>query len=306
MTASFVLNNLLRAEGKASLAMVGITVGGVLNILLDPIFIFVLKLGVSGAAIATALSQCISFLILLSHFLKHRTIVTLKLSGAAREAGIYLRIIKYGLPSFCRQGLSSISTVALNFNAAVYGDAAVAAMSIVGKIFMMIFSMLLGFGQGYQPVAGYNYGARKYGRVKEAFFFTLKVGIMIMTTLGVIGFVLAENIMGWFIADDKEVIAIGIRALRAQCLVMPLMALGVVCNMTFQSIGKAGRATFLSMTRQGIFFLPLIILLPHFFGMTGVEITQPTADLCNFFCCLPFAVTFLKSLSGREKEKTGE
>ena len=296
MAASFVLNNLLRAEGKAKLAMIGITVGGVLNILLDPIFIFALGLGVSGAAIATALSQCISFLILLSHFLRNRTIINLKLSNASTELIIYLRIIKNGLPSFCRQGLASISTVALNLNAAVYGDAAVAAMSIVGKIFMMIFSMLLGFGQGYQPVVGYNYGAKKFDRVREAFFFTLKVGVSIMTSLGILGFLLARNIMGWFIADDEEVIAIGVRAFRAQCLVMPLMALGVVCNMTFQSIGKAWRATFLSCTRQGIFFLPFILILPRFLGITGVEITQPVADLCNFFCCLPFAVLFLKAL----------
>lgn len=296
MAASFVLNNLLRAEGKAKLAMIGITVGGVLNILLDPIFIFALGLGVSGAAIATALSQCISFLILLSHFLRNRTIINLKLSNASTELIIYLRIIKNGLPSFCRQGLASISTVALNLNAALYGDAAVAAMSIVGKIFMMIFSMLLGFGQGYQPVVGYNYGAKKFDRVREAFFFTLKVGVSIMTSLGILGFLLARNIMGWFIADDKEVIAIGVRAFRAQCLVMPLMALGVVCNMTFQSIGKAWRATFLSCTRQGIFFLPFILILPRFLGITGVEITQPVADLCNFFCCLPFAVLFLKAL----------
>lgn len=303
MAASFVLNNLLRAEGKAKLAMIGITVGGVLNILLDPIFIFALGLGVPGAAIATALSQCISFLILLSHFLRNRTIINLKLSNASTELIIYLRIIKNGLPSFCRQGLASISTVALNLNAALYGDAAVAAMSIVGKIFMMIFSMLLGFGQGYQPVVGYNYGAKRFDRVREAFFFTLKVGVSIMTSLGILGFLMARNIMGWFIADDKEVIAIGVRAFRAQCLVMPLMALGVVCNMTFQSIGKAWRATFLSCTRQGIFFLPFILILPRFLGITGVEITQPVADLCNFFCCMPFAVLFLKALPTEEDVK---
>ena len=117
-----------------------------------------------------------------------------------------------------------------------------------------------------------------------------------MTTLGLLGFVLARTIMGWFISDDKEVIAIGVRAFRAQCMVMPLMPLGVVCNMTFQSIGKAWRATFLSTTRQGIFFLPFILILPKFLGITGVEITQPVADLCNFFCCIPFAISFLRSL----------
>ncbi len=300
MAASFVLNNLLRAEGKAALAMLGITTGGILNIILDPIFIFGMKLGISGAAIATALSQCVSFGILLSHYLRKKTILKLNIKNASKEPETYLLIIKNGLPSFCRQGLASVSTVALNINAAVYGDAAVAAMSIVGKIFMMIFSMVIGFGQGYQPVVGYNYGAKKYGRVKEAFFFTLKVGVGIMASLGLLGFLLAGTVMEWFIANDPEVVAIGVRAFRAQCIIMPLMPLGVVCNMTFQSIGKAWTATFLSSTRQGIFFLPFIIALPKIFGMTGVEITQPAADLCNFFCCLPFAVSFLKNLKQQQ------
>lgn len=304
MAASFVLNNLLRAEGKAGLAMFGITAGGILNIILDPVFIFGMKLGISGAAIATALSQCVSFGILLSHFVRKKTILRLHIGNASKEPETYLMIIKNGLPSFCRQGLASVSTVALNINAAVYGDAAVAAMSIVGKIFMMIFSMVIGFGQGYQPVVGYNYGAKKYDRVKEAFFFTLKVGIGIMASLGVAGFLLARTVMEWFIANEPEVIAIGVRAFRAQCIVMPLMPLGVVCNMTFQSIGKAWTATFLSSTRQGIFFLPFIIALPKIFGMTGVEITQPAADLCNFFCCLPFAIFFLRNLN--RVEENGE
>ena len=302
MAASFVLNNLLRAEGKAGLAMFGITAGGILNIILDPVFIFGMKLGISGAAIATALSQCVSFGILLSHYVRKKTILRLQIGNASKEPETYMMIIKNGLPSFCRQGLASVSTVALNINAAVYGDAAVAAMSIVGKIFMMIFSMVIGFGQGYQPVVGYNYGAKKYDRVKEAFFFTLKVGIGIMASLGLAGFLLARTVMGWFIANDPEVIAIGVRAFRAQCIVMPLMPLGVVCNMTFQSIGKAWTATFLSSTRQGIFFLPFIIALPKILGMTGVEITQPAADLCNFFCCLPFAILFLRNLNRQEKD----
>ncbi|MCM1161664.1 MAG: MATE family efflux transporter [Roseburia sp.] len=305
MSASFVLNNLLRAEGKAGLAMFGITTGGILNIILDPIFIFGLKLGISGAAIATALSQCVSFGILLSHYLRKKTILKLHIKNASRKPETYFMIIKNGLPSFCRQGLASVSTVALNINAAVYGDAAVAAMSIVGKIFMMIFSMVIGFGQGYQPVVGYNYGAKKYDRVKEAFFFTLKVGIGIMASLGLLGFLLAKTVMRWFIADP-EVISIGVRAFRAQCMVMPLMPLGVVCNMTFQSIGKAWTATFLSSTRQGIFFLPFIITFPKIMGMTGVEITQPAADLCNFFCCLPFAILFLKNLYKERRKKADE
>jgi putative MATE family efflux protein len=300
MSASFVLNNILRAEGQARLAMIGIATGGILNCVLDPLFIFVFKMGIAGAAIATALSQLTSMLILLSCFLRGRTVCKLGLRKLSRTPGTYLQILKNGLPSFCRQGLASISTVVLNVNAAVYGDAAVAAMSIVGKIFMFIFSFTLGIGQGYQPVLGYNYGAKRFGRVKDAFFFTLKTCMAIMIVCGIGGFATAPSLMKLFIATDPDVVAIGARALRAQCLAMPLIPLAVMCNMTFQSIGKAWTATFLAATRQGIFFLPLILVLPRLFGLTGVQITQPLSDVCTFLCCLPFIFHFFRELKTRE------
>ncbi len=296
MTASFVLNNILRAEGQARLAMVGITAGGILNCGLDPLFIFVFKMGIAGAAIATALSQLISMLILLSCFVRNRTVCKLSLPKLSRTPDTYLQILKNGLPSFCRQGLASISTVALNVNAAVYGDAAVAAMSIVGKIFMFIFSVTLGIGQGYQPVLGYNYGARNFRRVREAFFFTLKTCIVFMAACSIGGFAAAPFLMKLFIATDPDVIAIGSKALRAQCLTMPLIPLGVMCNMTFQSIGKSWTATFLAAARQGIFFLPSILILPRLLGLTGVQITQPLADACTFLCCIPFTIHFFREL----------
>ena len=303
MAASFVLNNYLRAEGKATFSMIGITAGGLLNCGLDPLFIFTFKMGIGGAAIATALSQLISFFILLVPFLQGRTIVKLSIRRMARSAEVYLEILKLGFPSFLRQGLASISTVALNLNAAFYGDAAVAAMSIVGKIFMFIFSIILGVGQGYQPVLGYNYGARKYKRVREAFFFTLKVNVSIMTAFSAACFFAAAALMRAFIANDSEVIQIGSTALRLQCLPMPLMTLGVMCNMTFQSIGKSWTATLLAAARQGIFFLPLILILPPIIGLLGVQLTQPLADLCTFAFNLPFAFIFFRNLG---KEKPGK
>lgn len=298
MTASFVLNNILRAEGKAKFAMIGIASGGILNCLLDPLFIFTFRLGIAGAAIATALSQCVGFILLLSAFLRGATATKLNLTGVSRSSGIYLRIVKNGLPSFCRQGLASVSTVALNLSAAVYGDAAVAAMTIVGKIFMFIFSIILGIGQGYQPVVGYNYGGRIFPRVRAALFFTLKVSTLVMTTCAALVFAFASVLVRAFIANDPAVIEIGTRALRAQCLAMPLLPLGVVCNMTFQSIGKSWTAIFLSTARQGLFFLPLILVLPRFMGLTGIQITQPVADVLTFLCCLPFLLRFLRSLDG--------
>ena len=296
MSASFVLNNILRAEGKAKFAMIGISVGGILNCGLDPLFIFGFGWGIAGAAIATALSQLVSFVILLAVFISGRTITKVGVARVARRPKIYVEIVKNGLPSFCRQGLASVSTIALNVGAAVYGDAAVAAMAIVGKIFMFIFSIILGVGQGYQPVVGYNYGARKYDRVRTAFFFTLKVTTAIMTACAVAGFAAAAAAMRLFIAADPEVVAIGAKALRFQCLTMPILTLGVMCNMTFQSIGKSWTATFLSSLRQGVYFLPLILVLPRLLGLIGVQATQPIADVFTFATCLPLIIRFFRQL----------
>ena len=297
MAASFVLNNFLRAEGKANFSMIGITAGGILNCGLDPLFIFTFKMGIGGAAIATALSQLVSFFILLTPYIQGRTIVKLGIRRMSRSAGVYIEILKLGFPSFLRQGLASISTVALNLNAAAYGDAAVAAMSIVGKIFMFIFSIILGVGQGYQPVLGYNYGARMFKRVKEAFYFTLKVNAAIMTVCSIGCFFAASALMKVFIPGDPEVIRIGSTALRLQCLAMPLMTLGVMANMSFQSIGESGTATILSAARQGLFFLPLILILPPILGLLGVQLTQPLSDLCTFVFCLPFILKFFRTLN---------
>ena len=216
MCASFVLNNILRGEGKAMLAMVGIGLGGVLNIGLDPLFIYAFGLGIAGAAIATLLSQCVSFAILLACFLRRKSAVRLHIGQVSRKAEVYARIIKTGMPSFCRQSLASVATVLLNVNAAVYGDAAVAAMSVVGRIFMFVFSFMLGFGQGFQPVAGYNFGAKRYDRVRGATYFTMLVGTVLMSVLAAAGFLAAPGALALFRRDDAEVIAIGALALRAQ------------------------------------------------------------------------------------------
>jgi len=300
MAASFVLNNILRAEGRARFAMIGIATGGILNCGLDPLFIFGFGMGIAGAAIATALSQLVSFVILLAAFLRGKTATKLGPRRLPGKAAPYLTILKLGLPSLLRQGLASVSTIALNVSAALYGDAAVAAMSIVGKIFMFIFSITLGIGQGYQPVVGYNYGAGRLGRVRAAFFFTWKACTAVMVVCAVGGFVAARRLIALFIASDPAVVSIGAKALRAQCLALPLIPLGVMCNMTFQSIGRSWTATLLSAARQGFFFLPLIVALPRFLGLAGLQYTQPLADVCTFLCCIPFAVSFLREL-GKEK-----
>ena len=302
MSASFVLNNILRAEGKAKFAMIGIGTGGILNIALDPLFIFVFDLGIAGAAIATALSQSVSFLILLAVFLSGKTIVKIRLKAISQKIRTYTSILTYGLPSLSRQGLASISTILLNTSAAVYGDAAVAAMAITGKIFLFIFSITLGIGQGYMPVLGYNYGAKKFDRVRKAFFFTYKINTLIISVLALGGYFTAEALIRFFIAEDPQVIRIGSQAFRYLCMSMPLISLGVVCNMTFQSIGKAWTATMLATLRQGICLIPLLLILPRFIGLKGIQLAQPGADLLTFLCCIPFTVHFFRHLD-REKKK---
>ncbi|MBQ4048238.1 MAG: MATE family efflux transporter [Clostridia bacterium] len=305
MAGSFVLNNILRAEGKAKFAMIGISTGGVLNIVLDPIFISGFDLGISGAAIATAISQTISFVILLYCFLSGKSILHLRLRNISRGIQTYWAIIRIGLPSFCRQGLASASTVLLNRAAEPYGDPAISAMSIVGKVFFLLFSVGLGIGQGYQPVVGYNYGAKKYGRVRQAFLFTFVADLVVMSGVALAIFLLAEPIMVAFI-DDTEVIRIGIRALKAQCIAMPFVSLGVVSNMTFQSIGKSLIASILSCARQGLFFIPLIFALPAVWGLTGVEITQPVSDALTFMLCIPFDLYFFRMLKKEENERISD
>ncbi len=303
MCSSFVMNNVLRSEGKAAYSMIGIASGGILNILLDPVFIFVFHLGIAGAAIATLISQCISFTILLGFFLTGKSTIMLHPRYISRNPNTYQEIIRTGFPSFCRQGLASIASIALNVNAAVYGDAAVAAMSITSKIFMMVFSVMLGFGQGFQPVVGYNYGAQKYRRVKQATIFTFLAGVGMMTVLGILGFLFAPQLIRLFRRDDIQVIAIGTNAIRAQALALPLMPLATVMNMVFQVIGRSKKATLLSACRQGIFFLPLIVLLPMWLGLTGIEIAQALSDLCTFLLTIPFALLFIRELNGRISEQ---
>ncbi len=302
MCASFVMNNLLRFEGMAKFAMVGITTGGILNIVLDPIFIFGLRLGIAGAAIATALSQCVGFLLLLSCFLRKKTIVRLAIKNVSRRTGTYLQIINNGLASFCRQGMASIANISLNLAAGVYGDAAIAAMSIVGKVMWVMFSVIIGFGQGYQPVLGFNYGAERFQRAKEAFFFMLKSCTCIGLFFALFGFLAAPAIIREMIGYDALAVEIGVFALRAQALMLPLVPMGVTCNMSYQSIGKSWTATFLSAARQGLFFLPAISILPIMFGVRGIQMAQPAADLCTFLLAVPFAARFYRFLDGKEKE----
>jgi putative MATE family efflux protein len=299
MTSTFTLNNILRFEGKASLAMVGLMSGALLNIIGDPIFMFGLNMGIAGAGLSTALSQFVSFLILLFMFLSGRTQSRLSIRRFTRDWHIMFDIVGTGFPSLVRQGLQAVATMVLNQQARVYGDAAVAAMSIVSRISFFIFAVGLGIGQGFQPVCGFNYGAKKFGRVKAAFRFTLVLSEILIGTVAIIGLIFSNQAIAVF-RDDIDVIAFGTPALRYQCLGLFLNPLIVLSNMTLQSTGQKGWATLLALTRSGLYFIPLLYIFSMTLGAFGIQIAQPVADILSFSTALPIIVHFLKKLPMEE------
>lgn len=309
MCCSFVLNNIIRSQGNAFYSMIGIGTGGILNMVLDPLFIFKFNLGISGAALATIVSQFISFLILMYMCNRNKEHVTIKLSSFKFRLTMYKEILRAGLPTLSRQGLASMAAVALNVCASPFGDAAIAAMSIVSRIMMFINSSLMGFGQGFQPVCGFNYGAKRYDRVLEAYHFCLKVAVILLTTLGIICFIFAPDILALFRKTDLEVIEIGALALRFQCMTLPIQACIIMANMLTQSIGYGFMATLVAMGRQGIFLIPVLFIFPKVGGIKGLQLCQPFADVCTFILGTIIAFKVVKDLKLRmlkQEEKSEE
>ncbi|MBO5981689.1 MAG: MATE family efflux transporter [Clostridia bacterium] len=295
MTASCVLNNILRYEGKATLAMIGLTTGGILNIFLDYMFVVRLKMDINGAGLATAISQYVSFCILLSVFLLGKTQSKLRISNISPEFYILKDIIVTGLPSLARQGLNSISVMVLNMQAEEFKDAAIAAMGYVSRTSSLIFSVGLGIGQGFQPVSAFNYGAKKYSRVKKSTYFTAIFGAAFMGVLSALCFAFAPEIIELF-RSEKEVIDIGSVGLRIQCAFLMFLPISVVSTMLFQSIGKSVPALVLSCLQSGLVFIPLCLILPQFLGVLGIQLSQPIAYFITALVSLPITLRFLKRL----------
>lgn len=296
MMGTFVMNNLLRFQGLALYGMVGTVTGGLLNMALDPLFIFTLDMGTAGAAVATAISQFVSFCILLGMTNLRSDTIHISPKWYRPTARLYGRILSNGLPSLGRQGIASISTIVLNNAAAPWGDSAIAAMAIVSKCVMFINSSVIGFGQGFQPVCGFCYGAKKYSRVREAFWFCVKVSTCILMVLGVAVFVFARPIVTVFRREDAEVIAIGTTALRMQLCTIPLWGFIVISNMFTQSIGYGFQATLISCSRQGLCLIPALLILPSLLGLTGLQMAQPVADVLSFVLTLAVVAGILKRM----------
>lgn len=295
MIVSFILNNILRYEGRATLAMIGLLLGGLLNVVGDWLTISVLGTGIEGAGISTMLSNYVGMLILLSMFLRKKTVTKLQINRVFKNGKNVLNIIVTGLPSLARQGMSSLSTATMNILARPYGDAAIAAMSIVMRLSFMLFAIGLGIGQGYQPVCGFNYGAKKYARVKRASYFTLffSSGVLFIVAFG--GWFIVEDVIRLF-RDDPDVISIGVPAMQYQLMSIILVPISFIGNMLFQSIGKSGRALFLSCLRNGICYVPILLILTPTIGLLGIQIAQPISDVLTAIITLPFFISFLKKL----------
>ena len=298
MIGSLVLNNNLRYEGKAFYAMIGLTTGGILNIFGDFFLIRICNLGVFGAGMATAISQTVSFCILVVLYLRMAQ-STLSLRAVSRDAKEYFGICKVGFPSLIRQGLNSISGGILNNLTKAFGDAAIAAMSVVNRFSSLVMFVGLGIGQGFQPVASFNYQAKKYRRVKKGLVFTTVFGFCLLSVLAAFGFIFAEPIVHLF-QEHPEVRTIGVPALRYATVGILFLSLSVPVNMLYQSIRRAGIASLLSLLRSGAIFIPVLLILHHFLGLMGIQMAQPAADVITGLVSLPFMLYFLKTTPNDE------
>lgn len=295
MSSSLTMNNQLRLQGSAFYGMIGMISGAILNFILDPILIFWFDMGVAGAGLATMISQLFSFSILFIASSQDGNI-RIHIDNFRPRIKYFTEIFRGGFPSLCRQALGSISILALNHSAGIYGDAAIAAMSIASRSANLSFSILIGFGQGFQPVCGFNYGAKLYARVKKAFWFCVKFSTVVMSVIGLLGYRYAPEIIGFFRRGDAEVVSIGASALRYQCVAFPLLGWSTFCNMMLQTIGQSFRASVLAISRQGLFYLPLLFIMGRFYGISGIQVSQPLADLLSFCLAIPLCLSVLKEM----------
>ena len=299
ISVGFTFNNLLRSEGLAIVGMRALLTGGLFNLVLTPCFIQGLGMGIEGAAWAAVIAQTVSTCLLVSHYVRGQGLLKILLPTKARFMALVPRILRNGLPSLLRNGLAAVAASVLNVTAAGFGDAAVAGMSIVGRVIMIVNAIMVGLGQGYQPVAGFNWGAGNYLRVRTALLSTVTVGTCFMTLSGLIGWWFAKDIVSVFANGDPDVISVGTLALQCQFMCFSFIPGSMIANMTYQVLGRAKVASLLSSLRQGLCFLPLIVVLPNYYGLTGLAAAQPLADVAATLLSLFFLRAILREAKAR-------
>ena len=293
--ASFMLNNLLRFQGSAFFGMIGMVGGAVLNIALTPLFIFVFGMGVSGAGLATMISQAASCALLFQGCKRDGNILV-SFRDFSPDPALYKETLRGGTPSLLRQSMIALGALLMNHAAAGYGDAVIAAITIVNRIVMLCIAGVLGLGQGFQPVCGFNYGAKRYDRVKKAFRFCVTLSTAALTVMAILCFTFAPDVIALFRKDDFEVVKIGAFMLRAQCLSFPIMSWTFMQSMLLQTIGRALQANVLAFARQGMFLIPLLLILVPLFGVTGIQICAPIADYCIFLLSIPLCLPVMRKM----------
>jgi len=301
MAAATVLNLQLRYQGSSAIAMTGMLSGAILNIFLDPLFIFVFHMGVRGAAVATMISQLVSFFILLCYGCTRKGNIPINFKHFSPSVSRYIEMFKGGIPALLRQGLMSVAAIVINHFARPYGDAAIAAISISNRISMLVTSVLLGFGQGFQPVCGFNYGAKLYSRVKKSFWFCVRFGCVVLSIGAVVIAVFAPEIIALFRKDDLDVITIGAMGLRLQCISLPFTAILIMVNMMTQTMGVAVESSLAAFSTAGAFLVPSLFILGPLMGLVGIQAAKPVADLASLFVIIPILMRTLKVLSAPDK-----
>ena len=302
MCGVFVLNNLLRAEGQVRFAMLGTVAGNLVNVALDPLLLFRAEMGVGGAALALLISQAVSFLLLLGRYLCGKTRVSLRPRKSERPMRRLLSLLAIGSPSLFRQGLAGVASALLLRQAREWGDPTAAAVSVNARMFLLLYSFCLGVGQGLMPAAGFNKGANRPDRVLSLSRFALILATALMAALSVPTAIFAPRLIGLF-RPDPEVIRVGAVMLRAQCAVFFLHGVIAVTNMLLQALGKAFPAALIAAARQGLCFIPVVLLLPRVWGLTGLCVSQAVADILTFFLTLPFLFRTLRDLHAAEQRK---
>ncbi len=304
MGGSFILNQGLRAEGSAIFSMFGMIAGAVLNIGLDPIFIFAFQWGVAGASAATAISKLVSFSILMSPYLRRRTMLRIHLKYFRITAEDTLEVIKMGSPSLLRTGLATLGTVTLNKFAVGYGESALAAVSVANRVIFFMSSACLGFGQGLQPVAGFSWGAQRFDRIRKTYRYSVLIATIGITVPSLLIFIFARQVLLLFTENDWEMVAIGVFSLRVQCAAMPFHVWAIIVNMLCAGMGRARGAAILGMSRQGLCFFPILPLMIWLFGVWGVASVQGAADILTVALVVPISIRMNRDLRRLEAEKS--
>lgn len=303
MAANFVMNQCLRSEGSAMLSMIGMGIGGVLNCILDPIFIFKLGMGVAGASAATAISKTVSFVILLYPYIMRKSILHLSIRNFKFVKNIIIQIVSVGSSSMFRSGLAVVSAIVLNNIAGAISDSVLAGIGVSTKIMMFPLSIILGFGTGFQPVAGYNWGAERYDRVMESYRFSSKVAVIGSALMGLLIWIFSKNLIIIFAGSNQDMIQIGMLCIRLQSLVMPIHGWVAVVNMLCAGLGKAKGAFLLSTARQGTCFLPIAYPMAWIWGADGIASVQAVADVITLIFAVPLMYKLKREILTRERNR---